>query len=216
MLDKSQCLADISGTVDVCSVELREKEASMSKAKLLFLVIGLVAAGAVVFTGANRLAAMSSTGSDLKTAACESGAHSKTTSSCPASARAKTAGVAEKCPIASSCAGAGAGKSCSVSSSMSCGGKASKTASIETVPYREGKRVVLAGHYVCGHCELGVSDGCQPGFQTKDGKNYLLIKNNLSSELRSSARDKDVEIVTRVRKLNGVKYLEVEVIRNVS
>jgi hypothetical protein len=99
---------------------------------------------------------------------------------------------------------------------MSCGGKASKTASIESVPYREGKTIVLAGHYVCGHCELGISDGCQPGFQTKDGKNYLLIKNNLSNELRGTARDKDVEIVTRVKRANGVKYLEVEAIRSLS
>ena len=182
----------------------------MSKTRVLLLIIGLVAVSAVVFAGVGRLAASSSTGAELTTTECAG--HAKTASS---GACTKTSGASASCPVGA-CAGDKAGKSCSGSSAMSCGGKASKTASIESVPYREGKTIVLAGHYVCGHCELGISDGCQPGFQTKDGKNYLLIKNNLSNELRGTARDKDVEIVTRVKRANGVKYLEVEAIRSLS
>jgi hypothetical protein len=46
-----------------------------------------------------------------------------------------------------------------------------------------------------------------------------LTRNNLSNrlhELHETAKDKDVEIVTRVRKLDGVKYLEVEAVRDLS
>jgi hypothetical protein len=102
--------------------------------------------------------------------------------------------------------------------SKACGGKSTKTAKIESIGDREGKTVVLAGRYVCGTCELGVGgeDECQPAFRTKDGKNYLLSKNNLSDRLRADAREKDVEIVSRVKKLDGVKYLEVEAIRAAS
>ena len=182
----------------------------MSKTRVLLLIIGLVAIGAVVFAGAGRLAASSSTSGESPTKACDT--HAKTASS---GACTKSSGASASCPVGA-CAGDKAGKSCSASASMSCGSKAAKTASIESVPYREGKTIVLAGHYVCGHCELGISDKCQPGFQTKDGKNYLLIKNNLSNELRGTAREKDVEIVTRVKKLNGVKYLEVEAVRSLS
>jgi len=117
-------------------------------------------------------------------------------------------------------ASAGTHKDCGTTSAGTCakpcGPKAAKTAGIESINEREGERIVLAGHYACGYCDLGVSDSCQPGFQTKDGKNYLLVRNNLSKELKTAARDKDVEIVTRVKKLDGVKYLEVEVVRHAS
>ena len=94
-----------------------------------------------------------------------------------------------------------------------CTSKSSKAASIEDLPYREGTRIVLTGRYVCGLCNLRVTEKCQPGFQTKEGQNYLLVTNNLSDKLHGTARDNDVEIVSRVRKLNGVKYLEVDVVR---
>jgi hypothetical protein len=131
---------------------------------------------------------------------------------------AKTAGASSGCP--SKTASAGDHKACPTTSSgdcsKPCGPKAAKTASIETIGVREGARVVLVGHYACGYCDLGVSDACQPAFQTKDGKNYLLSRNNLSKELKVSARNTDVEIVTSVKKLEGVKYLEVEVVRHAS
>jgi len=190
----------------------------MSRARLSLLIIGVIAVAGVVLTGANYLVASSTDQSVATMTSCESGAKAKTASSCPVSACTKSAQASTSCPAMTS-AHAEGGKSCSASSSCmkSCGANAAKTASVETISEREGARVVLLGHYVCGHCELGLSDtSCQPAFQTKDGKNYLLVKNNLSNELRSAARDNDVEIVTRVKKLDGSKYLEVEVVRHAS
>lgn len=190
----------------------------MSRTKLSLLIIGVIAAAGLVLTGANYLVTSSTDQSAATATSCESGAKAKTASSCPVSSCTKSAQASTSCATMKS-AQAGGGKSCTASSSCmkSCEGKATKTASVETIDKREGARVVLLGHYVCGRCELGVSDAsCQPAFQTKDGKNYLLVKNNLTNELRSGARDNDVEIVTRVKKLDGAKYLEVEVVRQPS
>ena len=74
--------------------------------------------------------------------------------------------------------------------------------------------MVLTGRYVCGYCDLGVSEKCQAAFRTSDGKNYLLVKNNFTKELKQTARNNDVEIVTHVEKFDGVKYLEVDVVRS--
>jgi hypothetical protein len=197
----------------------------MSRAKLSLLVVGFIAAAAVVFVGANHLSASSSKEVSAKVSACEGASQAKTASSCPASActkSTKTAGVSKSCPYSATVAGGGKDcsvKDCSMSAAAcakACGEKNVKTANIESVNEREGKQIVLAGHYVCGHCELGVAGACQPAFQTKDGKNYLLVKNNLSRELRSKAQDANVEIVTRVKRLDGTKYLEVEAIRSAS
>jgi len=181
----------------------------MSKSKVLLLIIGLVILGAVVFAAAARLSASSPAGGE-KAAAC--GTHAKASSSAGCT---KTSGASASCPVAS-CPMATAGKGCPSSAAKTCGSKASKTANIENVTNREGETITLTGHYVCGRCDLGISDACQPGFQTKVGKNYLLTRNNLSNRLHERAKDRDVEIVTRVKKLDGVKYLEVEAVRDLS
>jgi hypothetical protein len=192
----------------------------MSRAKWSLLVVGFIAAAAVIVAGANHLSASSSRELAVKAPACENGSHAKTASARPVSGctrATKTAGASGSCPYSATVAG---GKSCSMMGSAACAKacaeKSAKTASIESVNEREGKQIVLAGHYVCGHCELGLAGKCQPAFQTKDGKNYLLVKNNLSTELRSRGQDANVEIVTRVKKLDGTKYLEVEAIRHAS
>ncbi len=179
----------------------------MSGVRASVLLIGLFAVAVVVLVGASDVA-RSSEKSGVKSACCAK------------NAGAQAATSHESCPKAS--ASTDAGKGCPMSSSHSKGGcsqtcaKPSKTADVESIRHREGKTVVLAGRYVCGTCELGVGDDCQPAFRTADGKNYLLIRNNLSQQLRNDARDKDVEIVSRVKKLDGVKYLEVEVVRTAS
>ena len=193
----------------------------MSRAKASVLFVGLFALAAVSFVGTIGVAKSSSGESGIMAAACEGQSCAQAaTSHASGSGCAKTARSSGSCPMASS--SVDAGKGCPMSSADSkacartCGSKPSKTAKVETIKDREGSTLVLTGRYVCGHCELGVGEDCQPAFRTTDGKNYLLMKNNLSKQLRSDARDKDVEIVSRIKKLDGVKYLEVEVVRAAS
>ncbi len=202
----------------------------MSKVKVSFLVVGLLAISAAVLAivGTGQLNSPATANADVAVASTDAGdANSESscsknaaTSSCSKTATA-TAG---SCPSSAALAGAdgdkskGCGSSCSTAcpSASSCGVKQAKTASIEPISKREGERVVLVGHYVCGSCDLGVSEKCAAAFQTKDGKNYLLVKNNMTVDLKEKARKKDVEIVTTVKKYEGEKYLEVETINPVS
>jgi hypothetical protein len=184
------------------------KEASMSTLKTTLFVSALVIAAAVVFfvSGADQLIASSSNSSACSAVA---GDNDKTASSCDKSSCTKTAAAA--CPASAAKAGADCAKSCSKSSCT--GKKTGSSASLAPIPDREGTRIVLTGRYVCGYCDLGLSETCQAGFRTADGKNYLLVTNNLSKELKQAARSTDVEIVTRVQKYGGVKYLEVDIVR---
>ncbi len=211
----------------------------MSKVKVSFLVFGLMVAAAVAFffTGTSQLIASSKTSSCASATACGLGGDAKAVPVCASVAATKTDVAVKACPFSvasaqedgggkcseerkahckSKCESAckSAGKSdCKSACKSACMSKGSKAADIEDLPYREGTRIVLTGRYVCGLCNLGVTEECQPGFQTKEGQNYLLVTNNLSDKLHDTARDNDVEIVSRVRKLNGVKYLEVDVVR---
>lgn len=203
----------------------------MSKVKVSFLVVGLLAISAAVLAivGTGQLDTPATANADVIVASADAG-DTKTASSCSKSAAASscsktsTAGAAGSCPSMASAAGSGGdkskgcGSSCSTAcpSASSCGAKQAKTASLEPISKREGERIVLVGHYVCGSCDLGVSEKCAAAFQTKDGKNYLLVKNNLTKDLKEKARKNEVEIVTIVKKFEGEKYLEVETINPVS
>ncbi len=105
---------------------------------------------------------------------------------------------------------AGAGKSC---------GSAVETktaaAAVDAVPYRENKRLVLTGSYECGHCGLGATAECSPMFKTADGKVYPLLDSERVSQLRDDNASKNVEISTVVKKVDGVKYLDVKSIKTI-
>ena len=121
------------------------------------------------------------------------------TSACTGkSAAAKTAG-ADNASCSKGAALAGA-SSCSRSASV---------ATLAEINYREGKRVVLTGESVCGHCDLELTESCQAAFKTADGKIYRLMKNKKVTKMQNTKADKGFKIVTRVRKIDGEKYLEV-------
>lgn len=199
----------------------------MSRVKTAVLAAGLIAVVAVAFVGASSFVASSSKDSGSASSGCGGHDHAVAATSLAASGCGQTQAASGSKTCASGKVSAASDKGCAVSScplskagcSTPCGSKPSKTAKIESIDNREGDVVVMKGRYVCGTCELGLKaadGGCQPAFQTKDGKNYLLSKNNLSEKLRAEAREKDVEISSRVRKLSGVKYLEVEAVRAAS
>jgi hypothetical protein len=82
--------------------------------------------------------------------------------------------------------------------------------SVDEVPYREDKRVVLTGAYACGHCTVGISAECAPMFKTADGKVYPLWNSDRVKDLRGSDATNGVEIATVVKKVDGVKYLDIK------
>ncbi len=81
---------------------------------------------------------------------------------------------------------------------------------VDEIPYRESKRLVLAGTYACGHCSLHLTEACAPMFKTADGKVYPLMKDNRSADLRKAGATNGVQLSAQVRNINGVKYLEVK------
>jgi hypothetical protein len=121
------------------------------------------------------------------------------------------------CTSANKTASAGAGCCGEAKSASTAAGdeacSSAKTASLKGVvdemPYRENKRVVLAGSYACGHCTLQKTADCSPMLKTADGKIYPLFENARASELRDS-EGKNIEVSGTVRKVDGVKYLEVK------
>jgi hypothetical protein len=86
---------------------------------------------------------------------------------------------------------------------------ASLKGKVDDLPYRENKRVVLAGSYECGHCTLQKTEDCAPMLKTADGKVYPLLQNAQARDMRSR-EGKNVEVSGSVKKLDGVKYIEVK------
>lgn len=131
------------------------------------------------------------------------------------SQNAATVAAHDGCEKNASAAGAGCcgEKAVKTASSEESCCSATKTASlkgiVDEMPYRENKRVVLAGTYACGHCTLQKTEDCSPMLKTADGKIYPLLQNSHASELRDS-EGKNVEVSGTVKKVDGVKFLEVK------
>ncbi|HEX6790075.1 MAG TPA: hypothetical protein VF247_02080 [Candidatus Krumholzibacteria bacterium] len=98
---------------------------------------------------------------------------------------------------------AGSGEKCSSAKTASLKGK------VDELSYREGKRIVLAGSYACGHCTLQKTEDCSPMFKTADGKVYPLLQNNHAKEMRGD-EGKNLEVSGTVKKVDGVKVIEVK------
>jgi len=76
------------------------------------------------------------------------------------------------------------------------------------LPYRENSRVVLAGTYKCGSCDLSVTDKCQAFLETANGQLYPLDMNAMAKAMYKSS-SKEFEVTGRVIKMGGTKYLDV-------
>lgn len=128
---------------------------------------------------------------------------------CKASAAGATAASdMVSCDKASAAKTASAGKSCG--SAVETAETKTAAAAVDAVPYRENKRLVLTGSYECGHCGIGATAECSPMFKTADGKVYPLLDSERVSTLRDDNASKNVEISTVVKKVDGVKYLDVK------
>lgn len=126
-----------------------------------------------------------------------------------------TAGGGSCCESKSASAAMAAGscdKSAKTAGTAASCDKSTKTAAaaVDAIPYRESKRLVLTGTYECGHCGIGATAECAPMFKTADGKVYPLWNSEHVSTLRNDKAAKTVEIATLVKKVDGVKYLDVK------
>lgn len=155
----------------------------------------------------------------LNTAAFAAGVSGSTVAagsgSCCESKSAGAAAGASTCDKAAAMHTAGAGHSCDAAAKTAMSGSctmSTKTAAaaVDVVPYREDKRLVLTGMYECGHCELGATAECSPMFKTADGKVYPLWNSDHVTALRKDNTAKNVEIATVVKKVDGVKYLDIK------
>jgi hypothetical protein len=151
--------------------------------------------------------------SGAKSSCLSSAAATKTASSCSSlkSASTKTASAKanKKASACEKTCGAEAAAACaSLKTASSCSGSAE--AAFASISQREGKRLVLTGEAKCAKCDFAMEE-CSPVFQTADGKVYPLVKNDYTKKMKMKKAEAEngFEIVTKVRKLDGVKYLEV-------
>jgi len=135
---------------------------------------------------------------------CKNGNTASATASCPES----------KLASASGCT-AGAMKTAGMESGACC--KVSKTDAdhaalkgiVDELPFREAKRLVVAGSLECGKCNYKVVSTCAPLVKTADGKVYPLLQNDLVHDMRQN-KDGEYKMTTNVRKIEGISYLEVK------
>lgn len=78
----------------------------------------------------------------------------------------------------------------------------------DDIPYRQNTRLVIAGKFTCGACDLGKTDVCQPFVKTADGDFYPLKRNGKITEMKNTG-SKEFEITARVTKEGGIKFLDV-------
>lgn len=80
---------------------------------------------------------------------------------------------------------------------------------VSEIPYRESKRMVIAGNMACGSCSYDATASCAPLFKTVDGKVYPLVPGQLVDRMKNAESTNGFEVTTRVKKMDGVKYLDV-------
>lgn len=115
-----------------------------------------------------------------------------------------------------------AAKACGEKCGKGCCAKAKRAAHTsalkkvaDNIPYRESKRIVVTGEVLCGKCtEIGEMATCQPMVKTSDGKLYPLVKNGVVKKLRACHSENKYKISGRVKKIQGVKYLDVTSVKD--
>ena len=79
----------------------------------------------------------------------------------------------------------------------------------DEIPYRADKRLVLSGTMQCGHCSYEATESCAPLLKTVDGKVYPLAPGQILTKMKKTEAADGFEVTTRVKKIDGVKYLDV-------
>jgi hypothetical protein len=163
-----------------------------------------------------RVATASTTGACTRDAAMSASAGGCTRSATTTASMKADCESAHAAAAGSTAMAAGAGSCCETKSVKTAAmeGCEAKTATakqtVDTLPYAENRRVVLAGTYECGHCELHMTDDCAPMLKTADGKIYPLLDNARVEAMRAAKCANGVEVSGLVRKIDGVKVIDVK------
>ena len=165
----------------------------------------------------------------------EAQASAASASTCSKSASAASVASSSCCMGASASVASSSGctRSASYASASCCDGKAAvagytktgdkKACSKETaeehaaaiakitdeIPYRADKRLVLTGTMQCGQCSYEATASCAPLLKTVDGKVYPLAPGQILTKMKKTEAADGFEVTTRVKKIDGVKYLDV-------
>jgi len=168
--------------------------------------------------GAATTASLTSTSGCSKGSAAQASLAS--TSHCSSSKGASAALVSNTGAMDAATAGTKAGGACcdtkeaktASADKAACSDAAVQTAAVKVdeLPYAENKRVTLTGAYACGHCALNISESCSPMFKTADGKVYPLMKNARVDAIKADKSGHGVELTGLVKKVDGVKVVEVK------
>jgi len=170
-------------------------------------LIGIGTALAVAFAFALSMAS----GDAVAGEGCQ--AKAKTASSSCTRSATKTASTCSKSAVASGCCASGksavAGYTKTGDEKQNDEERAAALKKVvDELPYRESARIVVAGNMECGHCSYHATASCAPLFKTADGKVYPLAPGNLVDKMNGE-RGEGFEVTARVRKMDGIKYLDV-------
>lgn len=180
----------------------------LKKSATIAAVVALVVAGALIGVGvADQGAACD--GKTQSASAEKSQAPACTKSASAAKVSAATAGTytCSKTTKASCAKTAQAQSACCANKARKAHYKQVRKVA-DNVPQRVNSRIVVAGTYKCGSCDLEATETCQPFIKTTDGQLYPLEKNKNVKQMYKSGTKK-FEITARVTKRGGTKYLDV-------
>ena len=184
----------------------------IKKTVTIAAVAALVTAGVFIAIGdAGQVAAC-----DGKTKTASAGASACTKSASAAKVSAATAGTSSCSKTKTASASASCSKTAQAQSA--CCAKMAKQAhytqvknASDNIPHRINSRVVLAGTYKCGSCDLGATDKCQAFLETAGGQLYPMVGNQSVKSMYKLHKkgENDFEVTARVTKKGGAKYLDV-------
>ena len=189
------------------------------------LVVSAIAAVMVVIAGfaiadMGQASSCDGTTSSVKTAQASSCSKTAQASACTKTSTASAAKVsagqtecsaqakAECCPGGASASYAKSGKAscCASSARQAYYTEVKKIA--DPVSYRENTRVVVAGDFKCGSCDMQATSKCQAFIKTADGK-MLPLYHTKSVKGMYKSKSREFEVTGRIKSEGGIKFLEV-------
>ncbi len=171
---------------------------------IVAIVAVVVAAAGYVAADLGQASACDGQTSSFEVAQASSCSKTKTAQ---ASSCSKTASAA-CCPSGSNASYAKAGKASCCAAKMRQAHYAQVKEIADPVSYRENSRIVVAGAFKCGSCDLNSTEKCQAFIKTADGKMLPLGHDKNVKEMYMS-KTREFKVTGRIKTEGGIKFLEV-------